>query len=112
MIKEKPIDRIMTAINGNMVNDAITAIDLASVLIRHRYGEEFLKVQQPLSTRDDGEFWLVDGPPNAVETKSGIGPIHIRLKKSDASVAGLFCSLSKELEKKMRSKRPSPRLKK
>lgn len=94
----------MQAINGNMIDDAETAMELASVLIRRRYGEEILKIQQPLTVRDSEEFWIVEGPPNAFEPKTGLGPVYVQLKKTDASVTALLWSPSEDVVKKMRKK--------
>jgi NTF2 fold immunity protein of polymorphic toxin system component len=101
-------DHVMQAINGNMIDDAETAIELASVLIRRRYGEDILKIQQPLTVRDSEEFWIIEGPPNAFEPKTGLGPVYVQLKKIDASVTALLWSPSKEVVKKVRQKRRSP----
>lgn len=103
-----PFADVMQIANGDMIENAETAIELASVLIRHRHGEEFLKIQQPLSARDNGEFWWVDGPLNAFEKKTGLGSIHIQLKKLDASVTAMFCLPAEELKKMMRPKNKTP----
>lgn len=105
-----PFAQVMQAVNGDMVEDADTAIGLASVLIRRRSGEEFLKIQQPLSARDDGEFWWVDGASDAFEEKTGLGSIHIQLKKADASVAAMFCWPAEQLKKlRPKGRQPSPK---
>lgn len=105
-----PFAHVMQAVNGDMIDDAETAIELASVFIRRRFGEGFLKVQHLLSARDDGEFWWVDGPPNAFEKETDLGSVHLQLRRSDAGVASIFCLPAKEL-KKMRPKgrTPSPK---
>jgi len=107
MKRENLFEHLSRAVNGDMIDDAETAIEIASVFVRRRFGEEFLKVQQPLSARDDGEFWWVDGPLNAFEKKTGLGSVHLKLKRSDASVAALLCLPAEEL-KKMRPKGRTP----
>ena len=97
-------DHAMQAINGDMIDDAETARELAEVLIRRRYGEDILKIQQPLTVRDSEGFWIVDGSPNAFEPKTGLGPVYVQLKKIDASVTALLWSPSEDVVKKMRGK--------
>jgi len=85
-----------------MVDDAEMAIELAEVLIRRRFGDDSLKAQQPLSARDAGEFWVIEGIPNASELATGLGPVRIELKKADASIASLYFTLPSALQAKLR----------
>lgn len=97
-----PADRLMNILNEDMVSDAETAIELVEVLIRRNYGDDALKAQQPLSARDDGKYWWVEGPPNALEKSTGVGPVHVQLKKADAGVASLYNTLPSALQAKFR----------
>jgi len=82
--------RLMQILNDDMAPDAETAIALAETLIRRRYGEDSLSAQQPLSARDAGKYWAIDGTPDAVEPDSGFGPVRIEVRKVDAGFAALY----------------------
>lgn len=87
------VSYIQHLVYGDMVKDAAMAVELAAVLIRRNCGEAVLKNQQPLVAREDGDYWLVEGPPNKPEAVSDVGPVHVKLKKTDASVASLYFTL-------------------
>jgi hypothetical protein len=92
---------ILQALSGDIVGHADMAIELAEVLLRRGFGEDCLKAQQPLSARDAGEYWAIDGKADALEAATGTGPVKIELKKADASVASLYFELSKDLKAKL-----------
>lgn len=92
---------IFRVLNGDMVRDAATALDLAKTLLRHRYGEDMLKAQQPLSAHDAGDFWMIEGTPEAVDPVSNAGQVRLRINKADASVAWLYFELPRELREQL-----------
>jgi hypothetical protein len=92
---------IFRVLNGDMVRDAATALDLAETLLRHRYGEGMLKAQQPLSAHDAGDSWMIEGTSEAVDPVSNAGQVRLRINKADASVAWLYFELPRELREQL-----------
>lgn len=74
-------------LQGDLVEDAETAVDLAAVLIRRKWGDDTLNEQQPLVAREDGDAWWVEGAPRKSEASPGALSVRMQMKKKDASVA-------------------------
>lgn len=91
---------IQNFIISNLVKDSETAVELSTTLIRRNFGEDALNRQQPLSARDEDEYWAVEGSPSASKLSSGFGSVHLRLKKIDASVDSLYWDPPKKISKK------------
>jgi hypothetical protein len=88
---------IYKVLQGDLVENAETAIDLAAVLIRRNWSEDTLKVQQPLVAREEGDTWLVEGTPKTTPAPGEL-LVHVQLKKSDASVVCLHWTLQNPLD--------------
>jgi hypothetical protein len=88
---------VQRLVYGDMVKDAATAIELAAVLIRRNCGASSLNGQEPLTAREEGAYWWVDGAAKKTKTSLGPGPVHVKLKKTDASVASLYWTLLPEV---------------
>jgi NTF2 fold immunity protein len=107
MTLKKGSSYIMQLLDMNIVKDGETAIELAEVIIRHQHGSQFLKLQQPLSVKDDGDNWIIDGAPDALDSSNHTGPMHIKLMKADASVLSFHSSLPKALHDELAKIKPN-----
>jgi NTF2 fold immunity protein len=93
--------------NVEMVKDPETAIELAEVLFRRKYGADSLKLQQPLSAKDEGDSWTISGNPDALDSSDQSGPIHIGLMKADASVISFQFTLPRTLRDELEKVKPN-----
>lgn len=68
---------------GVIVNASDLAVHLAKVYISNLYGEDELTRQLPLSARDEGDIWVIEGSFNSGAQNEGTGPVRITLGKAD-----------------------------
>lgn len=78
---------------GDAVKDEATALALAEVLIRSKFGEKELERQLPLSVRTDEDCWIIEGSYNKDESKVGEGPAIIRMNKAHATIESMYLRL-------------------
>lgn len=88
-------------LNVEMVKDTETAIELAEVLFRRQYGVDSLQLQQPLSAKDEGDYWTISGTSDALDPSDQLGPIHIELMKADASIVSFQFTLPQAIRAKL-----------
>jgi hypothetical protein len=77
-------------LHGDLVKSEETAIAIAELLLRSNYGVDALQEQKPLTCRDDGEFWTVEGSQNKDRADDGPGWVTMEIRKSNSQVLRFF----------------------
>lgn len=90
--KPTTFEYLQRAVNGDLVKNEASAIALAEVLIQKNFGDEALKEQQPLITRENEEYWQVEGSLNRDPSIAGRGPVIVKIRKRDACVPVFYAS--------------------
>ncbi|HTI88455.1 MAG TPA: NTF2 fold immunity protein [Alphaproteobacteria bacterium] len=83
---------VQRAMYGDSVKDTDSAVALAEVLVARNFGKSVLEKQQPLTAREDGDAWIIEGSAAKIQPKPGMGPVIVRLAKADAKVESLYLS--------------------
>jgi hypothetical protein len=83
---------VQRAMYGDCIKDNDTAVAVAEVLVARNLGNDVLQKQKPLTAREDGDAWIIEGSAAKIQPKPGMGPVIVRLTKADAKVESLYLS--------------------
>jgi hypothetical protein len=85
----------MWLMRANKINliTSDTATEIIRRVVRDQYGQTEVDRNEPLTTADDGDTWLVRGTassPAAGSSEAWIGPIRGRVAKFDGQILGFI----------------------
>lgn len=85
----------MRRARGSRLVSAKTAAQLIRLIVTDEYGQDELDRNEPLSVREDGDVWIVDGAPGEQHAQvhgrpRGAGPLFARISKFDGQILDYY----------------------
>jgi hypothetical protein len=97
-MRAKAFKRFQQMVYGDLIKDKETAIALAELLIKSKFGDQVLTAQRPLNAKTDGDFWIVEGSVTKDSTQSLEGPVILRVNKADLTVEEFYLHFNRPTE--------------
>jgi len=97
-MRAKAFKRFQQMVYGDLIKDKETAIALAEVLIKSKFGDQVLAIQRPLNATADDDFWVVEGSVTKDPKKALEGPVILRINKADLAVEEFYLHFNRPTE--------------